>query len=105
MEIELIKLKKAVLEHLDWNMGICDCVVEIGADDETEMKINKWIEETLPVKKYGGIKYDESISSTHIFCWPMGELQPRIDWLDEQIQLLNETTNNLHPKSGSEPTG
>ena len=51
---ELLKLlRKAVNEHLNEDMGICDCVFDMKIITEHQPeKVVEWLEKNLPPKKY-----------------------------------------------------
>lgn len=65
--------------------GLCDLVFQIYRRGEiTTSKaeaMKDYIKETMPLRF-------NCLGNKSVFGWPMRELQPRLEWLNEQINLL-----------------
>lgn len=46
-------------------------------------ELESYLENNLPEKKYSSI-----FGTKNAYCWPYGETEPRIKWLEEQINKL-----------------
>jgi hypothetical protein len=71
----LIKLRDEVSRECD--QGICTVLNQMEYDD----KIN--LEEYSILKSY--LRWNLPPKEFSPYCWPLGEKEPRIKWLNEQI--------------------
>ena len=67
-----------IWEYTD-TCGLCVYIFDIKLSFKPTQLLQDYLEENLPeMENYPSGK----------FCWPPGELEPRIDWLKEQIEKL-----------------
>lgn len=80
-----LQILQLLLSNIDsLALGLCDLASKLN----TRGKLN--ISNTVKI-----IQYIEAhrppLQEQHTLWWPKGEKEPRIDWLNNQIKLLEET--------------
>jgi hypothetical protein len=86
------ELLEVMLENIDsLHSGLCHLTYLLRAEyDIIEFSeyefLGKFLEENLPVQKY-----TPPDSFDEMYSFPYGEKQPRIDWLKQQIEKLEQT--------------
>jgi hypothetical protein len=80
------ELLELMLEkHHVFGMGLCACASRLWYSD-----VITW-EELEGLRHY--LKMNKPIDAGIMYWWELGEIQPRIDWINEQIKLLSNDNN------------
>ena len=82
------ELLQVLLDNMDYfQTGLCRVITHLYLVDQ--IKYNELYLVRKYIRKNAPEMYDES-GCLSVFNWVKGEKQPRIDWLNEQIQKLQQ---------------
>jgi len=87
------ELLQIILDHVDQvrhTEGLCSLASQLYNDveiiQEEEDVIRKYFGQNLPEHKYKGVYLTDEL----LYSWPPGKVEPRRQWLEEQIKKLKE---------------
>ncbi len=80
--LQILQLLLSNIDSLE--LGLCDLASKLNIPGKLSItntvKIIQYIEEHRP-----------PLQERHTLWWPKGEKEPRVEWLNNQIKLLEET--------------